>query len=62
MTTPEFIFDVLVWLIGSAVVLYMLRRYWVMFRSRQQSKTGCSGHDSTQGSCQSCPGKKNSTH
>ncbi len=57
MTTPELIFDVLVWLIGSAVVIYMLRRYWVMFRSRHQGGSDCSSN----GSCNSCPSKKQSS-
>ncbi len=57
MTTAEMIFDGLVWLIGGLVVVYMSKRYWVMFRNRNNpSSGGCSD----QSSCSSCPSKKQS--
>ena len=33
------IFDGLVWLIGGLVVLYMVRRYWVMFRASKKDSS-----------------------
>jgi hypothetical protein len=36
MTLAEMIFDGLVFLIGGLVVLYMVRRYWVMFRASKK--------------------------
>jgi hypothetical protein len=39
MTLAEMIFDGLVWLIGSLVVLYMVRRYWVMFRASKKDSS-----------------------
>ncbi len=57
MTTTEMIFDGLVWLIGGLVVVYMSKRYWVMFRNRNNpSSGGCND----QSSCSSCPSKKQS--
>jgi hypothetical protein len=58
MTTTEMIFDGLVWLIGGLVVVYMSKRYWVMFR---QYKKPSSNNCSDQGSCSSCPSKQSST-
>jgi hypothetical protein len=57
MTTTEMIFDGLVWLIGGLVVLYMSKRYWVMFRHRNNPSTG---NCNEQSSCSSCPSKKQS--
>lgn len=57
MTTTEMIFDGLVWLIGGLVVLYMSKRYWVMFRHRNNSP---SANCNDQSSCSSCPSKKQS--
>jgi len=54
MTLAEMIFDGLVWLIGGLVVVYMVRRYWVMFQARKKPSSDCSGS----GSCSSCPSKK----
>lgn len=45
----ELIFDGLVWLIGASVVIYMLRRYWMMFKHRHQEACG-----TQKGSCSSC--------
>jgi hypothetical protein len=36
MTLAEMIFDGLVYLIGGLVVLYMVRRYWAMFRASKK--------------------------
>jgi hypothetical protein len=58
MTTTEMIFDGLVWLIGGLVVVYMSKRYWVMFRHRN---TPTSGSCNDQSSCSSCPSKQQST-
>jgi hypothetical protein len=55
MTTTEMIFDGLVWLIGGLVVIYMSKRYWVMFRQRNKPS---SGSCNDQSSCSSCPSKK----
>jgi hypothetical protein len=49
MTLPEMIFDGFVWLIGASVLIYMLRRYWIMFKNRNTEACG-----SSQGSCNSC--------
>ena len=57
MTTTEMIFDGLVWLIGGLVVLYMSKRYWVMFRHRNNASTG---NCNEQSSFSSCPSKKQS--
>jgi hypothetical protein len=39
MTLAEMIFDGLVWLIGGLVVLYMVRRYWAMFRASKKDSS-----------------------
>jgi hypothetical protein len=54
MTLAEMIFDGLVWLIGGLVVLYMVRRYWVMFQASQKRESD----SSNSGSCSSCTSKK----
>jgi hypothetical protein len=36
MTLAEMIFDGLIWLIVGLVVLYMVRRYWAMFRASKK--------------------------
>jgi len=56
MTLAEMIFDGLVWLIGGLVVVYMVRRYWVMFQASKKPSSDCSNSGS--GSCSSCPSKK----
>lgn len=61
MTLAEMIFDGLVWLIGGLVVVYMLRRYWAMFRASQKPASGCSDSNAGSGSCSSCPSKKDSS-
>ena len=52
MNMTEMIFDGLVWLIGGLVVLYMIRRYWVIFTHRNKDQEACG---SGKGACPSCP-------
>jgi hypothetical protein len=39
MTLAEMIFDGLICLIGGLVILYMIRRYWAMFRASKKDSS-----------------------
>ena len=39
MTLAEMIFDGLIYLIGGLVILYMIRRYWAMFRTSKKDSS-----------------------